>query len=176
MSFGVEGSSNTNAIEGKPLDHTSNTTIKVWRISESFETKYKKWWKWKKECLPKGEVFNVTIIILSSCYWLFRFMIFAPNLKTSGSYTFLLNISLGTLYFSMHLHSQTQKQKAKQERLKEQKTKTKNILDEKNKNFTNWDTGKQLSIELISCWIRVQKLVLHPIGVLHKFFMPSLVL
>jgi hypothetical protein len=64
-------------------------------------------------------------------------MIFAPNLKTSGSYTFLLNISLGTLYFSMHLHSQTQKQKAKQERLKEQKTKTKNILDEKNKNFTN---------------------------------------
>jgi hypothetical protein len=42
MSFGVEGSSNTNAIEGKPLDHTSNTTIKVWRISESFETKYKK--------------------------------------------------------------------------------------------------------------------------------------
>jgi hypothetical protein len=91
----------------------------------------------RRECLPKGEVFNVTIIILSSCYWLFRFMIFAPNLKTSGSYTFLLNISLGTLYFSMHLHSQTQKQKAKQERLKEQKTKTKNILDEKNKNFTN---------------------------------------
>ncbi len=42
MSFGVEGSSNTNAIEGRPLDHTSHTTIKVWRISQSFETKYEK--------------------------------------------------------------------------------------------------------------------------------------
>jgi hypothetical protein len=42
MSFGVEGSSNTNDIEGKPFDHTSHTTIKVRRISESFETKYKK--------------------------------------------------------------------------------------------------------------------------------------
>lgn len=42
MSFGVEGSSNTNDIEGKPFDHTSHTTIKVQRISESFETKYKK--------------------------------------------------------------------------------------------------------------------------------------
>jgi hypothetical protein len=79
----------------------------------------------RRECLPKGEVFNVTIIILSSCYRLFRFTIFAPNLKTSGSYTFLLNISLGTLYFSMHLHSQTQKQKVKQERRKSKKQKQK---------------------------------------------------
>jgi hypothetical protein len=40
MSFGVEGSSNTNAIEGRTLDHISHTTIKAGKISQSFETKY----------------------------------------------------------------------------------------------------------------------------------------
>ncbi len=86
--------------------------------------------------MPKGEVFNVTIIILSSCYRLFRFTIFAPNLKTSGSYTFLLYFSRNSiLLYALALSNS--KAKSETRETKEQKTKTKNILDEKNKNFTN---------------------------------------
>jgi hypothetical protein len=94
---------------------------------------------WKTNVLRDTEFWGV-ISLSSKCNLtlakLSRFTIFAPNLKTSApthsSSNFLRN---SILLYALALSNS--KAKSETRETKEQKTKTKNILDEKNKNFTN---------------------------------------